>query len=327
MTLRKRVMLRLLTLAWCSVITTSYAQSFITIGTGPINGVYYPTGGAICKLVNQERQQHNLRCLVESTTGSIYNINKLKDQEFDFGIVQSDWQFHGYNGTNQFSSQGPYNKMRAILSLHDEPFNIIVRKDAGINNLEDLKGKRINIGESGSGDRATMEIVMDNLGWDHNDFQHISIPPAERSEALCNNKIDAYIFLVGHPNGAIKEAAVYCNAKMISANGKNIDKIISTHPFYAKSITPNGIYKGINKDIESFGVSATLISSTDVSDETVYALTKSIFENFDTFKRLHPAFANLNKTDMLKNGLSIPFHSGAVRYYQEAGYLQVNEQY
>lgn len=327
MTLKKRMILWLFSLSCYFIASTAYAQRFITIGTGPINGVYYPAGGAICKLVNQGRQQHNLRCLVESTTGSIYNINKLKDKEFEFSVVQSDWQFHGYNGTSQFKDQGPYSKMRAIFSLHDEPFNIIVRKDLGINDLDDLKGKRINIGESGSGDRATMEIVMNSLGWTHSDFKLISIPAAERSEALCNNEIDAYIYLVGHPNGAIKEAAVYCDAKLIPTTGANIEKIIADHPFYTKSITPHGFYKGIKEDTESFGVSATLISSTDVSEEIVYALTKSIFSNFDTFKRLHPAFANLTKAGMLQNGLSVPFHPGAIRYYQEAGFLPPNEQY
>lgn len=323
----RRGMLGLLALGCYFYTTLTHAQSFITIGTGPINGVYYPAGGAICKLVNQSRSQHNLRCLVESTTGSIYNIQQLRAQAFEFGIVQSDWQFHGYNGTDKFQAEGPYNKMRAIFSLHDEPFNIVVRKGAGINHLDDLKGKRISIGENGSGDRATMEMVMAHLGWDHTNFTLIPIAAAERSEALCNNKIDAYIYLVGHPNGAIKEAAVYCHAKLLPARGKHINDLIATYPFYSKSLTPSGFYKNIHDDIESFGVSATLISSTDVAEETVYALTKSIFDDFDNFKRLHPAFAMLEPSDMLTTGLSIPFHPGAVRYYQEVGMLPIHDLY
>lgn len=298
------------------------AQNFITIGTGSVTGVYYPTGGAICKLVNKGRKQHNIRCSVESTGGSIYNVNTMRAGELDFGIVQSDWQYHGYNGTSKFKNQGPYKKLRAVFSLHTEPFNIIARTDAGINNVEDLKGKRVNIGNPGSGDRATMGVVMDALGWTKADFKLASeLKGSERSQALCDNKIDAFIYMVGHPNGSIKEATTSCDAKLVSATGPAIDKIVADNPYYAKSTVPGGMYKGTDKDVNSFGVAATLISSTDVSDDVVYALVKSVFENFKTFKRLHPAFANLKPEDMVKDGLSIPLHPGAIRYYKEVGYL------
>ncbi|MGF1757989.1 TAXI family TRAP transporter solute-binding subunit [Photobacterium sagamiensis] len=298
------------------------AQSFITVGTGSVTGVYYPTGGAICKLVNKDRKQHNVRCSVESTGGSIYNVNTMRAGELDFGIVQSDWQYHGYNGTSKFKDQGSYKKLRAVFSLHTEPFNIIARTDAGINNVEDLKGKRVNIGNPGSGDRATMGVVMEALDWTKADFKLASeLKGSERSQALCDNKIDAFIYMVGHPNGSIKEATTSCDAKLVSATGPAIDKIVADNPYYAKSTVPGGMYKGTDKDVNSFGVAATLISTTDVSDDVVYALVKSVFENFNTFKRLHPAFANLKPENMVKDGLSIPLHPGAIRYYKEAGYL------
>ncbi|MDO6499814.1 TAXI family TRAP transporter solute-binding subunit [Photobacterium sanguinicancri] len=298
------------------------AQEFITIGTGSVTGVYYPTGGAICKLVNKDRKEHKVRCSVESTGGSIYNVNTMRAGELDFGIVQSDWQYHGYNGTSKFKEQGPYKKLRAVFSLHTEPFNIIARSDAGINGVEDLKGKRVNIGNPGSGDRATMGVVMDALGWTNADFKLASeLKGSERSQALCDNKIDAFIYMVGHPNGSIKEATTSCDAKLVPAEGAVIDKIVADNPYYAKSTVPGGMYKGTDSDVNSFGVAATLVSSTDVSDDVVYALVKSVFENFDTFKRLHPAFANLKPELMVKDGLSIPLHPGAVRYYKEKGYL------
>ncbi|MGR2768513.1 TAXI family TRAP transporter solute-binding subunit [Photobacterium ganghwense] len=299
------------------------AQSFITIGTGSVTGVYYPTGGAICKLVNAERKVHNVRCSVESTGGSIYNVNTMRAGELDFGVVQSDWQYHGYNGTSQFAEQGPYKKMRAVFSLHTEPFNIIARTDAGINSVEDLKGKRVNIGNPGSGDRATMGVVMDAMGWTNADFKLVSeLKGSERSQALCDNKIDAFVYVVGHPNGSIKEATTSCDAKLVSATGPAIDKIVAGNPYYAKSTVPGGMYKGTDQDVHSFGVAATLVSSTDVPDEVVYAVVKSVFENFDTFKRLHPAFANLKPENMVKDGLSIPLHPGAEKYYKEAGYIK-----
>ncbi|OAN18988.1 C4-dicarboxylate ABC transporter substrate-binding protein [Photobacterium jeanii] len=298
------------------------AQEFITIGTGSVTGVYYPTGGAICKLVNKDRKEHKVRCSVESTGGSIYNVNTMRAGELDFGIVQSDWQYHGYNGTSKFADQGPYKKLRAVFSLHTEPFNIIARADSGINGVEDLKGKRVNIGNPGSGDRATMGVVMDALGWTNKDFKLAAeLKGSERSQALCDNKIDAFIYMVGHPNGSIKEATTSCDAKLVSAQGAAIDKIVADNPYYAKSTVPGGMYKGTDNDVNSFGVAATLVSSTDVSDDVVYAVVKSVFENFDTFKRLHPAFANLKPEQMVKDGLSIPLHPGAVRYYKEKGYL------
>lgn len=299
------------------------AQDFITIGTGSVTGVYYPTGGAICKLVNKDRKQHNVRCSVESTGGSIYNVNTMRAGELDFGIVQSDWQYHGYNGTSKFKDQGAYKKLRAVFSIHTEPFNIIARADSGINGVADLKGKRVNIGNPGSGDRATMGVVMDAMGWTNADFKLASeLKGSERSQALCDNKIDAFVYVVGHPNGSIKEATTSCEAKLVPATGAAIDKVVADNPYYAKSTVPGGMYKGTNDDVNSFGVAATLVSSTDVSDDVVYALVKSVFENFNTFKRLHPAFANLKPENMVKDGLSIPLHPGAERYYKEAGYLK-----
>lgn len=299
------------------------AQDFVTIGTGSVTGVYYPTGGAICKLVNAGRKDHNVRCSVESTGGSIYNVNTIRAGELDFGIVQSDWQYHGYNGTSKFAEQGPYKKLRAVFSLHTEPFNIIARKDAGIDNVSDLAGKRVNIGNPGSGDRATMGVVMDAMGWTNDSFKLASeLKGSERSQALCDNKIDAFIYVVGHPNGSIKEATTSCDAKLVSATGPQIEKIVADHPYYTMTNVPAGTYRGTDQDVHSFGVAATMVSTTDVSEDVVYNVVKSVFENFDTFKRLHPAFANLKKEDMIKDGLSIPLHPGAVKYYKEIGLMQ-----
>lgn len=306
----------------CGTSTVS-AQDFITIGTGSVTGVYYPTGGAICKLVNKERKTHNIRCSVESTGGSIYNVNTIRSGELDFGIVQSDSQYQGYNGTKAFAEQGPYNKLRAVFSLHTEPFNVIARSDSGINSVKDLAGKRVNIGNPGSGDRATMQVVMDAEGWNLDTFKLASeLKGSERSQALCDNKIDAFIYMVGHPNGSIKEATTSCDAKLVSVTGPEIDKVVADNPYYTYTNVPAGMYRGTDADVRSFGVAATLVSTADVSDDVVYNVTKAVFENFDTFKRLHPAFANLKKEDMVKAGLSIPLHPGAVKYYKEVGLLK-----
>ncbi|EGR2796340.1 TAXI family TRAP transporter solute-binding subunit [Vibrio navarrensis] len=299
------------------------AQEFITIGTGSVTGVYYPTGGAICKLVNKGRKDHNIRCSVESTGGSGYNVNTIRAGELDFGVVQSDSQYNGYNGLGEFSEFGPYKKLRAVFSLHTEPFNIIVRSDSGIEGLKDLAGKRVNIGNPGSGDRATMGVVMNAMGWTNDSFKLASeLKGSERSQALCDNKIDAFIYMVGHPNGSIKEATTSCDAKLISATGPQIDKLVADNPYYTYTTVPADMYRGTNTDVKSFGVAATLVTSADVSDAVAYNVAKAVFEDFDTFKRLHPAFANLKKEDMVKAGISIPLHPGAVKYYKEVGLLK-----
>ncbi|WP_282252841.1 TAXI family TRAP transporter solute-binding subunit [Vibrio campbellii] len=299
------------------------SQEFITIGTGSVTGVYYPAGGAICKLVNKGRREHNIRCSIESTEGSIYNVNTIRAGELDFGIVQSDWQYHGYNGTSKFAKQGPYKKLRTMFSLHTEPFNIIARADSGIENLQDLKGKRVNIGTPGSGDRATMEVVMDAMDWTNDSFKRASeLQDSERSQALCDNKIDAFIYMVGHPNDSIRAVTTSCDAKLVSATGPEFNEIVVGNSYYTSSVVPAGMYSGTDQNVDSFGVAATMVTTSDVSDDVAYNVAKAVFENFDTFKRLHPAFARLKKEDMVKAGLSTPLHPGAEKYYKEVGLLK-----
>lgn len=321
--MKRRVLLMASLIASTMSIQLVYAQQFITIGTGSVTGVYYPAGGAICKLVNQGRKQHNTRCSVESTGGSIYNVNSIRDKELDFGIVQSDWQYHGYNGTSKFSEQGPYKQLRALFSLHTEAFNLIAQSNSAIKSLADIKGTRVDIGNPGSGDRATMGVVMEAMNWTNDSFKQPSeLTGAQRSQALCDNKIDAFVYVVGHPNGPIKEATTSCNAKLIPVTGPQIDKIVADNPYYTYSTIPAGMYSASQPDTHSFGVVATLVTSTNTSNEVAYIVTKAVFENFDTFIRMHPALANIKKSDMISAGLTIPLHPGDKKYYREAGLIK-----
>ena len=298
------------------------AQSFITIGTGGVTGVYYPTGGAICRLVNKNRKEHGIRCSVESTGGSVYNLNTIRAGELDMGVAQSDWQYHAYNGTSKFKDAGPNKELRAVFSVHAEPFTVVARKDSGIATFDDLKGKRVNIGNPGSGQRGTMEVLMAAKGWTKDDFALVSeLKSAEQSKALCDNKIDAMIFTVGHPSGSIKEATTSCDAVLVSVTGDAVDQLVTDHDYYRKATIPGGMYAGTPAETVTFGVGATFVSSTNTPSDTVYEVTKSVFENFDSFRKLHPAFANLKKEEMIKDGLSAPLHDGAARYYKEAGLM------
>ncbi len=298
-------------------------EQFITIGTGGVTGVYYPTGGAICRLVNKGRKEHGFRCSAESTGGSVYNINTIRAGELEFGVAQSDWQYHAYNGTSDFEADGPMEELRAVFSVHPEPFTVVARADSGIETFEDLKGKRVNIGNPGSGQRGTMEVLLEAKGWSTDDFELATeLKAAEQSAALCDNQIDAMVYTVGHPSGSIEEASTACDSHLVSVTGPEVDQLIADNAFYRTATIPGGMYRGTDEDVTTFGVGATFVTSSNVSEDAVYAVVKSVFDNFEDFKGLHPAFANLDPNEMATAGLSAPLHDGAAKYYKEAGIIE-----
>ncbi len=297
------------------------AQQFISIGTGGVTGVYYPTGGAICRLVNKDRKQHGIRCSAESTGGSIYNINTIRTGELEFGVAQSDWQYHAYHGTSKFEDQGAFKKLRAVFSVHPEPVTVIASEGSGIKELTDAKGKRLNIGNPGSGTRGTWEVIEEALGWSRGDLRLAAeMKSAETGQAVCDGKIDAYFWLVGHPSALTQESLATCPSRLVHVRGPAIDKLVSENSFYRKARIPAGMYNN-KEDIDTFGVGATFVSSADVSDEVVYTVVKAVFDNFDDFKKLHPAFANLTEKEMITESISAPLHPGAVKYYKERGWM------
>lgn len=296
--------------------------NFFTIGTGGVTGVYYPAGGAVCLLVNKGRKNHGIRCTVESTGGSVANLDRIRAGELDFGIVQSDWHYHSYTGTSRFKDQKPFKELRSVFSLHSEPFTVVARADAGIRTFQDLVGKRVNIGNPGSGQRATMEVVMKAFGWTKDDFSAVTeLESRDQSAALCDGVIDAMVFTVGHPSQSIKEATSSCDSLLVDVTGPAIDRLVRENDYYRYVSIPAGMYRGNTDDVMTFGVNATLVTSASVSEEMVYAVVKAVFSNFDAFKTLHPAFKYLKKSEMIKQGLSAPLHRGALRYYREAGLM------
>ena len=297
-------------------------EKYVTIGTGGQTGVYYVVGQSICKLVNREQSKYGIKCTAPSTGGSVANLNAIRAGEQDMGVTQSDQQYNALNGEGEFKAAGPFKELRSVFALHPESFTVVARKDSGIKTFDDLKGKRVNIGNPGSGQRATMDALMKEKGWDTSVFQLSSeLKAAEQAQALCDNNIDAMVYVVGHPNGSIQEAASSCEAIVIPVTGPEVDKLIKTYPYYVVSVIPKGMYPGTDQDVKTFGVTATFVSSTKTPNDTIYVVVKAIFDNFDRFKKLHPAFANLKPADMLKDGLSAPLHEGAVKYYKEKGWM------
>ncbi|OEY66977.1 TAXI family TRAP transporter solute-binding subunit [Marinobacter sp. X15-166B] len=297
-------------------------QQFVTIGTGGVTGVYYPAGGAICRLVNMDRKEHGIRCSVESTGGSVYNLNAIRQGELDLAVAQSDWQYHAYNGTDQFEKDGANTDLRAVFSMHPEPFTVVASKGSNINTFEDLAGKRVSVGNPGSGQRATAETLMKAMGWDLDKFSLAAeLKAAEQSQALCDGNIDAFFYTVGHPSGAIKEATTSCDSVLVTVENSATQKLIDDNPYYRSVKIPGGMYRGNDEDVTTFGVAATFVTSAKVPDEVVYAVVKAVFDNFDSFKRLHPAFGNLTKEEMVADALSAPLHPGAAKYYKEHGLI------
>lgn len=302
------------------------ANKFVTIGTGGVTGVYYPAGGAICRLVNRGKKEHGIRCNVESTGGSIYNLNAIRNGELDIGVAESGWQYHAYHGSDYFEKLGADKDLRSLFSLHAEPFTVVARADAGIDELDDLVGKRVNIGNPGSGVRANMDVVMDKKGWDKSSFKLAAeLKPSELGQALCDNKIDAFVYVAGHPNGAIQEVTSTCETKIIPVVGDDIDEMLAENPFYAPATIPGGMYPGTEEAVKTFGAKATLVSSSRVEEDVIYEVVSAVFDNFDNFKTLHPVFATLEPSKMVYEGLNAPLHAGAVRYYREHDLLPEDE--
>ncbi len=299
--------------------------TFVTIGTGGITGVYYPTGGAIAKMVNQKRDEYGIRATVESTGGSVFNVNAVMSGDLEFGIVQSDRQYQAIHGMAEWDDAGPQKDLRAVFSIHPESITLAAAVDAGIKKITDLKGKRVNIGNPGSGQRQNSIDALTAAGLDYeNDLSAEGVKAAEAPGLLQDGRIDAFFYTVGHPSGAFKEAtAGRRKVRFVEVASPGIDAMIKEKPYYAKSYVPVDLYPGAmnDEDVDTFGVKATFVTSAKVSDDVVYAITKEVFDNFEDFKKLHPAYSVLTKEGMLE-GLSAPLHPGAEKYFKEVGLLK-----
>jgi len=322
----KKGVVSLLALIFCmvTVLPLAYAKTqFVTIGTGGLTGVYYPTGGAIAKMVNNKKREYGIRATVESTGGSAFNINAILSGDLEFGIAQSDKQFQAMKGLAEWAERGPQADLRSVFSIHDEAVTLISAVESQIKDASDLKGKIVNLGNPGSGQLENAIEILQTLGIDpEKDVTAEYIKASEAPSILQDGRIDAFFYTVGHPNGAITEATSGARkVRFTSITG--VDSMLKKYPYFSKTIIQASMYPGAqnDSDTETIGMKATLVTSAKVPEDVVYAITKEVFENFEEFKKLHPAYATLTREGML-TGLSAPFHPGAEKYYKEVGLMK-----
>ena len=299
--------------------------SFYTIGTGAVTGVYYPVGKAMAKLVNAKRSQYKMRLTVESTGGSVFNINAVMGGDLDFGVVQSDAQYQAWRGVGQFAKAGPQKKLRSMFSLHSETFFLAAAQGSGVKSYPDLKGKDVAVGNPGSGTRQNLVDILAAYGMSFKDLRRAEgIKAVESTKLLQDGRIQAFAYTVGNPAGLIKEAVNgRIKVRFLAVGPKQLDALTAKYPYYVGAEIPVEFYPGaLNKsNVPTLAVKGTFITSADAPEQAVYDITKEVFSNLDQLRKLHPALSRLKKQDMLK-GLSAPLHPGAARYYREVGLLK-----
>lgn len=320
-------------LKWLAIVTVallayggsaSANSDLITIGTGGPAGVYFAAGNALCHMFHIDAEKEGMadRCAAANTNGSNENISRVIGGEFAFGVAQSDWQYHAMNG-NAFWADNPQSDLRSVMSLHAEPFQVIVAPNAGIREWRDLAGKRVNIGNLGSGHRGTMEEMLKVSGWKLSTFAKATqMSSSEHARALCRDDIDAFVFSVGVPSKGVQFALDRCDAEILDLRSSPAQALVGDdRPFYSWTTISPAAYPQLARPVTTFGVRATLITSAAMSDDLVYRMTKAVFENFPLFRNRHEAFQELNMQEMIADGLSVPLHPGAEKYYKEKGWL------
>jgi TRAP transporter TAXI family solute receptor len=299
--------------------------TFVTIGTGGVTGIYYPTGGAIARMVNQQRQTYGIRCTVESTGGSVFNVNAVAAGDLEFGVVQSDRQYQAWHGLAEWEDKGPVSNLRSVFSIHPEAVTLVVADDSGVQTMADLAGKRVNLGNPGSGQRQNAIDALEAVGIDWRNDLHAEAVKADAAPTLLQDgRIDAFFYTVGHPSGNIKEAtAGRRRVHFAPVVGMGIDALLRDVPYYARATIPVRHYPRVtnDSDVQTFGVKATLVTSSSVPEHIVYAVTKEVFSNLETFRTLHPAYEGLTREQMLE-GLTVPLHPGALAYFRETGLME-----
>jgi TRAP transporter TAXI family solute receptor len=303
-------------------VPDALAPTPVTLATGTPGGVYHPVGNAVCRMFNLEGEHQAMPCVAESSDGSVANIRSVESGASTFGLSQTDVAYAAFHGEGPFAAVGPDPKLRILIALYPEAFTVVARADTAIRDFQDLRGKRVGIGTSGVGYNFTRDVVLGFYGsTTSGPGRELELAPAEQSQALCSNKVDAVIFEAGHPNGVTQDATTDCRARLVRVAGPPIDCLLATHSYYIATVIPGGLYAGNPSDVPTIGTRAVLVSSSSQPDQLAYAVVKAVVENFAVFRQLHPALSTLQIKDMVPSEAVMPIHPGALKYYREAGLL------
>jgi len=301
---------------------------FVWIGTGGPAGTYYAVGNILCDLVNKdsERQRQQgaditIKCSASPSGGSSFNIRQSAIGAFTFGLSQSDVQYESYHGTEP-EQVVPFAKLRSVFALYPEAFQIVVAKGSGIRSFRDLAGKRVNIGNPGSGTRETMHVLMNAYGMTYEDFAEATqMTSSEYAAALCEGRIDAFVAATGFPAPQVAAATDTCGARVLDLDSEVEKSLVAKWPYYALVTIPKWTYKSATEDVTTFGVVSTLITSERVGEDLVYNVVQAIMEGLDDLRIRHPVLRDLEPKEMIREGLTAPLHPGAIRYYKERGWM------
>ena len=312
-------------LAGIAVVPAATARAgdeiFASVGTGELNGIYYPVGKAICQIVNRDLSTHGVRCSPETTPGSVYNMRAIQSGELEFGIVQSDVNFDAYKGQGAWVGR-PFVDLRSVLSLYPELVTVMARADSHIQDLAGLAGHRVNVGSKGTGIRATWDAIEAELGWrDEERVRPVEMRADATTAALCSGKIDASMLIVGHPSPLVKAHQSARAISLVAITGPVIDKLLRTHLYYQRETTPADLY-GMRADVPTFGGRATVVTSAAVDERVVAVVAKAMLDHLAELRSLHPALARLRPREMVVDGLTAPLHPGAEQVFKELGLIE-----
>ena len=297
--------------------------SHMLLGTGSVQGVYFPIGGVICRLLNRHKSLHRIRCSLESTGGSIYNLRELREGNFDIVFAQSDWQYHAYNGTSTFREEGPNKALRSIFALEPDPLALIVKTNSDIKRFDDLENRTVSFGYARSLQHRIINDLLAAKGWTDKNFKAVRrMSDTKQVGALCEDKVEAILLLASSLTDYLRDLSEDCKLRLVPIEAPEIADIIAEKPYYRIGEIPREMHLDSEKDTVSFGLGATFVAQESTSPKAIYHVVKEVVENFKDFQSLHPSLETLNKKEMPYAGLTAPLHPGAIRYYREARLLK-----
>ena len=291
----------------------SAAKQSLTLGTGGTTGTYYAVGGVMSTVLGDKLSLSSLT--VTSTGASKANIQLIADGEADLAIVQNDVMYYANTGTDLFEAEGKYDSFSAVCGMYDETVQLITT-NANIKSVEDLKGKTVCVGDAGSGTEFNAKQVLDVYGLSFDDIKVVNASFGDSTDSLKDGKIDAAFIVAGAPTTAVVDLSTNSDVYIINIDDEHSSKLMEDYPFYTKTTIPAGTYDGQEEDAQTVSVRATLIASNELSEDVVYELVKAMFDNKDELVAGHEKFNNL-KLEEATAGISVPFHAGAVKYFQE----------